>query len=368
MKLYQTDEMKIPRFYNGDLWAFEADSEIERDQDMVIQFEYSGQIHPPKNNTGMPTMGYIKRDFVELACYSAWYPVPLSMETYMSYNVTLNSPSDWTWIANGKKVGTEPSKKHSVWTWNQTRQANDITLVGLPIRDTQIDSDSFFWGPKSMVSSQKRFDRHIYEMRRLLEEWLGPPSTNIPLKFVITPRQQGGAYTRSGMVVVGGGYPTTSSSHNAVLQAICHEICHEWFNRTSPLTYDNWVDEALAEFCSIHIVNDYVREDFLSSHTAKVREQLEKAGDLPAIRELVREQEESHAAFYFRGFLLLHEVSESVGITEFREGIGEFARTCIQSDSITSDTFLNLIQEKFGKKSRQLMESWLEYAGMGVPS
>ena len=368
VNLYKTDEMQVPRFYNGDLWAFEAESEIQKNQDMVIEFEYSGQIHPPKKNSLLPTMGYIKRDFVELACYSAWYPVPLSMETYMSYKVTLDSPSDWTWNANGERDGPETSGKSSVWTWNQTHQVNDITLVGLPRIDAHVESGSFFWGPKRLVISQKRFDRHIHEMRRLLEEWLGPPGKDAPLRFVITPRQQGGAYTRSGMVVVGGGYPTTSSSHNAVLQSICHEICHDWFNKTSPLTYDNWVDEALAEFCSVHIVNDYVKEDFLSIQTDKIREQLEKTGDLPAIRELVREKDESYAAYYFRGFLLLHEASESVGITEFREGIGEFARICTQSESITSDMFLKQIEEKFGKKSRQLIEKWLDYSGTGVPS
>jgi hypothetical protein len=100
VNLIQTDEMDVPRFYNGDLWAFEVDSDVQKGQDIVIEFEYSGQIHPPKKDSTMPTMGYIKRDFVELACYSAWYPVPLSMETYMSYKVTLNSPSDWTWDAN----------------------------------------------------------------------------------------------------------------------------------------------------------------------------------------------------------------------------------------------------------------------------
>jgi hypothetical protein len=245
---------------------------------------------------------------------------------------------------------------------------NDITLVGLPLRDAYIEGDSFFWGPRSMVSSQKRFDKHIHEMRGLLEDWLGSPGTDVPLRFVITPRQQGGAYARSGMVVVGGGYPTELKLQNAVLQAMCHEICHDWFNKTSPLTYDNWVDEALAEFCSIHIVNDYVKGDFLDTRTERARELLEESGVLPAIKSLVREKDESYPAFYYRGFLLLNEVAKSVGISEFRELIGEFARTCTKKSSITSDMFLNLIQNKFGKKVRQLMERWLDYSGRGVPS
>ncbi len=364
VKLNRTDEVDVPRFYNGELWALEASAGLEPRQDWtVIAFEYSGQIHPPKKDSEMPQMGYIKRDFVELACYSAWYPVPLSMETYMSYQISLDGPSDWTWDANGESTSTEPS----VWTWKQDRQVNDITLVGMPLRDAHIDPESFFWGTKSMVGSQKVFDKDIHKLSELLENWLGPRGSEAPLRFVITPRQKGGAYARSGMVVVGGGYPTEVSLRNAVLQAMCHEICHDWFCKASPMTYDNWVDEALAEFCSIHIVNDYAGDGFLTSRIDKTRDRLVKAGDLPSIRSLVRDKDESYAVFYFRGFLLLQEVAESVGVNEFRKVVGEFARMCTQSESMTSEVFLELIQKRLGRDSRSEMERWLDYSGIGVP-
>ncbi|MFW9789413.1 MAG: M1 family aminopeptidase [Candidatus Thorarchaeota archaeon] len=367
--LYRTDEVEVPRFYNGDLWVVEASVEPhEPDQDqVVIDFEYSGQIHPPKKDSQMPVMGYIKSDFVELACYSAWYPVPLSMETYMSFHFTLEGPSDWTWDANGESSGSESSDGISIWTWNQNRQVNDITLVGMPLRDAHIDPESFFWGTKRMVGSQKVFDEHIHKLRGMLEDWLGPRVTDAPLRFVITPRQQGGAYARAGMVVVGGGYPTESSARNSVLQAMCHEICHDWFCKASPMTYDNWVDEALAEFCSIHIVNDYVNGEFLETRIKKTLNLLEESGDLPSIKSLVREKDESYAAFYYRGFLLLNEVANSVGVSEFRKLMRDFAAICNKSESITSDMFLELVQKKLGKDSRSIMEKWLDYSGKGTP-
>jgi hypothetical protein len=365
--LYRTDELEVPRFYNGELWAAETAAEIEnKEEQIVIEFEYSGQIHPPRKDSKMPKMGYIKNDFVELACYSAWYPVPLSMETYMSFQVSLESPSDWTWDANGTHTGTETSDKTSIWIWKQDRKVNDLTLVGMPLNNAYIDSASFFWGTKEMVGSQKVFDKHINILGEMLEEWLGPRSTEAPIRFVITPRQQGGAYARAGMVVVGGGYSTELSLRNAALQAMCHELCHDWFCKASTLTYDNWVDEALAEFCSIHVVNDYVKEDFLSSRISKTIERLEEAGELPAIKSLIRDKDESYAAFYFRGFLLLNEVAETVGISAFRKVIGEFARICTQNESITSGMFLDIIQERLGKKARSRMEQWLDYSGTGV--
>jgi len=369
VNLYRTDELEVPRIYNGELWAVEISTEKEenKQKQMIVDFEYTGQIHPPRKDSEVPMMGYIKSDFVELACYSAWYPVPLSMETYMSFQIALESPSDWIWDSNGESTGTETTGKISVWNWKQSRQVNDITIVGMPSHDAHIDSNSFFWGPRRMVSSHRVFDKHIHKLSGMLEEWLGPRGTKAPLRFVLTPRQHGGAYTRAGMVVVGGGYPTDLSSQNSVLQAMCHEVCHDWFCKASPLTYDNWIDEALAEFCSIHIVNDYVNENFLPTRITKTKEQLDEAGELPAIRDLVREKDESYAAFYFRGFLLLNKIAESVGDAEFRRVIGDFARICTQRDDITSDLFLDVIQKKLGNKSRKLIEKWLEYSGKGVP-
>jgi hypothetical protein len=368
VSLYKTDELAVPRFYNGDLWAVETTLDQEnKEEQVVIEFEYLGQIHPPRKDSGLPQMGYIKNNFVELACYSAWYPVPLSMETYMSYQVSLESPSDWTWDANGVHTRTETSNKISVWTWKQDRKVNDLTLVGMPLYNAYIDPESHFWGTKEMVGSQSVFDEHIRKLRELLEKWLGPRGTEAPLRFVITPRQQGGAYARAGMVVVGGGYPTELSVRHRVLQAMCHEVCHDWFCKASPITYDNWVDEALAEFCSIHIVNDYVNDGFLASRVSKTSELLEKTGELPAIRSLVREKEEAYAAFYYRGFLLLNEIAEKVGSTEFRKVVGDFARVCTQSESISSDMFLDMIQDQLGKKIRSRMEIWLDYSGKGIP-
>jgi hypothetical protein len=110
-----------------------------------------------------------------------------------------------------------------------------------------------------------------------------------------------------------------------------------------------------------------VNGEFLAKCITRARERLAEEGELPAIRDLLREMEESYAAFYFRGFLLLNEAAESVGISKFREVVGHFARECTQKQTITSDMFLDLIQKELGKRTRNLMEKWLAYSGKGIP-
>ena len=361
----KTDIIKVPKFYNGDLWTFDV---LDEEQDeFVIEIEYSGQIHPPVKDSKMPVMGYIKRDFVELACYSAWYPVPFNMETNMSFDLVVEGPKDWTWIANGKVQRTEEKEKTAVWRWKQSRPVNDITIAGLPKRDAHLDEENLFWGPRDMVGSHKVLDTGAKEMRKLLDEWLGYKITTRSLRFALTPRELGGAYARSGLIVVGGGYSTDASLRGPVLQSMCHEMCHDWFRKASVWTYDNWLDEALAEYCSIIITDEYLNDGYLESRVEKTRQRLEQQGNIPAIRSLTRDQDEAYGAYYFRGFLLLNEISEKVGREDFHKMIGEFAQICVKQKSVTTDMFLEFMEDQLGKQSVEIANQWLDYEGIGTP-
>jgi len=365
LEVYKTDDIEVPKFYNGDVWVFQID-EPDLDE-IVIEVEYSGQIHPPSKESGMHVMGYIKKDFVELACYCAWYPVPFNMETHLFFDVTLKGPKDWIWKANGTCKKIRETDVNKIWKLKQNSLVNDITVVGLPERNAHLDSESLFWGPKDMIGSQKVLDIDARKMLELLEEWLGPRGTENPVKFVITPRAQGGAYARSGHIVVGGGYATDIKIRPQVLQAMCHEICHDWFCKASVKNYDNWVDESLAEYCSIIVTDEYLNNDFLDWRVSITKENLEKQDHVHSIRSLTREQDESHAAYLFRGFLLLNEISEIVGRDLFRDIIGEFARLSVKSDTVTSEMFLDFIEAKSGKNIHEIANLWLDFEGIGIP-
>ena len=362
----KTDIVEVPKFYNGVLWAFDVQNSHQ--DEFVLEIEYSGQIHPPAKDSGMPTMGYIKRDFVELACYSAWYPVPFNMETNMSFELEFEGPDDWTWESNGKLQDIEHKDSSSVWKWKQTRPVNDIVVVGLPKRDAHLDEESLFWGPRDLAGSHKILDTTAREMKKLLEDWLGPRDTDDSVRFAITPRKLGGAYARSGLIVVGGGYSTDAILRKPVLQAMCHEICHDWFCKASVRTYDNWLDEALAEYCSIMVTDDYLNEGFLESRVEKTKQNLENQGEIPAIRSLTRDQAKAYAAYYFRGFLLLHEISEKTSRNKFRDMVGEFAQVCTKNRIVTTEMLLAFMEEKLGKEARKIADNWLSFDGIGCPS
>lgn len=366
VKPHRSDLVEVPSFYNGDLWTFDAVDSLQNE--FVVDIEYAGQIHPPSKDSHVPQMGYIKRDFVELACYCAWYPVPMNIETNMSFELNLEGPKDWTWIANATQQRVIEKSNTKEWKWKQKSYVNDIVMVGLPERNLHPVEGSHFWGSRDMVGSQKILDDDLSKMENLLEEWLGSRDSNSSIKFVVTPRTEGGAYARSGMIIVGGGYSTEVSLRRQVLQSMCHEICHEWFCKASVRSYDNWLDEALAEYCSIIVTEDYFDSGFLDWRIKTTKEKLEKQGHIPSIKSLLRDKEEAYAAYYFRGFLLLNELSNSVGRASFRKMVGEFAQICVRNKSVTSDSFLDFMEERLGEDTRKIADNWLEYDGVGIPS
>jgi len=149
---------------------------------------------------------------------------------------------------------------------------------------------------------------------------------------------------------------------------MCHEMCHDWFCKASVRTYDNWLDEALAEYCSIMVTEDYLKGGYLAKRVEKTKKLLEKQSHVPAIRSLTRDQEEAYAAYYFRGFLLLHKLSEEAGRTKVHEAIGEFAQICVKQKAVTTDMFLDFLEQKLGKQATILVNKWLDYEGSGVPT
>ncbi len=360
-----SDALIVPDFYNGDLWTFHAIDSLQ--DEFVIEIEYAGHIHPRIKESTMPTMGYIKRDFVELACYSAWYPVPMNIETNMSFEISIESPKDWKWMVNGVLQKVEQGGNSSVWKWKQNSFVNDITMIGLPERDAFSSDESSFWGPKSIVASQRILDKDIKELEKRLIDWLGKHGKSTSIKFVVTPRTEGGAYTRSGMIVVGGGYSTDPGLRRQVLQAMCHEVCHDWFYKASVRSYDNWIDEALAEYCSIMVTEDLLDNGFLDWRTKITLEKLENQGEIPSIRSLTRDSNTAYAAYYFRGFLLLNEIAKHFGRDKVNSLIGEFAQFCIEQKSVSTDNFQELLERRLGKQSRELVDRWLDYEGKGIP-
>ena len=48
--------------------------------------------------------------------------------------------------------------------------------------------------------------------------------------------------------------------------------------------------------------------------------------------------------------------------------IGEFAQVCVKNRDVTTDMFLDFMENRIGKDARQIAEAWLDFGGIGIPN
>ncbi|MHA1121546.1 MAG: M1 family aminopeptidase [Candidatus Heimdallarchaeota archaeon] len=351
----------------GKLWELdltEISSNSLQDK-VVIKASYSGKILNSSWN-----LSYIKPDFVELASYGLWYPISPTLNKH-AFELTLAGPFGWKWIANGNQISTFKRNNQTIYYWTNDLPQNDITVLGLPSENAYQKKDSIFWGPKKIVEKNSVFEDILLERKGAMDKWLGKPKTDQPFYYAFTPRTSGGQYARYQLIATIQELSIEEEMIPRVLQSMLHEISHFWWNKTSVTSYQNWLDEALAEYTSSQIVSEkYGGDEWLENRAERVLKVLEKAGNLPSIRNTPRSHKDAYTLFYYRGFLLFRELHLKLGTELLKELLKEFVTKINSLKEVTTSDFIAVLKNYTEKVDCDLVEivnTWLDYAGEGKP-
>ena len=349
------------------LWEVLLPTDIDNSENKSFQLvvSYSGKILKSEWD-----LSRIDDNFVELASYGVWYPIPIKAKSY-SYELTLTAPKEWTWIANSDLLNTYPKQDKLAWSWKNETAILDITLLGMPKELMYEKKGSIFWGLKEIVDKNTIYEKHIHERTSALKNWLGALDKRERFVYAFTPREKGGQYSRDGLVVTIRELPTEEEMVARVLQGMLHEINHFWWKKTSVYDYHNWLDEALAEITSSLIIAEkFGGNEWLENRANRILKALEQAGDLTSIRNTPRIMKDAYVLFYYRGFLLFYEILKKMGKEQFKNMIGSFARFIHNKRTVTTEDFLNFLSPYSTKISYDLgglVNKWLDYKGIGIP-
>jgi hypothetical protein len=349
------------------LWEIQLQPEIKKSKDESFQLvvSYSGKILKSEWD-----LSRIEDNFVELASYGVWYPLPVKAKSY-TYELTLTAPKEWTWIANADLLNTYPMQDKLAWSWKNETAILDITLLGIPKELMYEKKESIFWGLKDIVNKNVIYEKHLLEMTEELKKWLGALDKRERFVYAFTPREKGGQYSRDGLIVTVRELPTNEEMIARVLQGMLHEVSHFWWKKTSVYDYHNWLDEALAEITSSLIIAEkFGGDEWLENRANRIKGALEKVGDLPSIRNTPRIMKDAYVLFYYRGFLLFYEILKKMGKEQFKNMIGNFARNIHNKKTVTTKDFLDFLtpySKKISYNLKALVNKWLDYKGIGTP-
>ena len=354
--------MEIGKLWEIDLTEISLNSSQDK---VIIKASYSGKILNSSWN-----LSYIKPDFVELASYGLWYPVSPTLNKH-AFELTLAGPIEWKWIANGNQISTFKKENQTIYYWTNDLPQNDITVLGLPSELAYQKKDSIFWGPKELVEKNSVFEKILLERKKAMDDWLGKSDTDQPFYYVFTPRISGGQYSRYQLIATVQELPKEEELIPRVLQGMLHEISHFWWNKTSVNSYHNWLDEALAEYSSSLIASEkYGGDEWIENRVKRVLKVLEKAGDLPAIRNTSRSHKDAYTLYYYRGFLLFRELHLNLGTELLKELLREFVDKSNSLEVVTTSNFMEILKKystKIDYDLVKLVNTWLDFAGEGIP-
>ncbi len=321
-------------FSVANFWEIHLPESLDQSGSITLNFEYTGKITSDSWGTN-----YLHSDFIEIGCYSPWYPL-ISMNDYPSFDLSVESPSDWIWCSNGVRKTNSNS-------WTQSNGDSAVTLIGIQ-KSLAINENAseLFWGYLPSYSIYRVLEDDLNHIFMTLKKWFDPPEIS-DFNIVLTPRERGGTYVRKGLIVTQQQTEETlTTKKTALLRTWSHELAHLWFNHASVSTYDNWIDEALAEVTSLIISEEiFGKETYLQFCQDFENQLMASSGDLPAIKSLLRSNPKSYVVYYKWGGLILNRIKEIMGCDVFLKVLHQYALDAREKPTNQTQLFIETLSQ-----------------------
>ena len=284
-------------------------------------------------------------DWIELNFYCAWFPLNQNSRNFTS---KLDISIDKNYKVTGSGV---ISRKKSSWEMNQSWGGFDNVIIASKNLKSRIYSKNKIY-IETVYSdfSEANADSVIAECQYafdLYQELFGNKDSTY-LKFIISPFEMGGGYSRKNFVSL-----RTKSFNLHTRGGVGHEIAHFWWSNAPTTTWEDWLNEAFAEYSMLIYFRERLSNDVFNQ---KIAEYKESARNSPPIWGIDRKAPEAYTALYEKGALILCDFESRVG----KEKLFDFLKILIQSKTKTTNDFLNLIEDKFSKETRYWFENKLK--------
>lgn len=286
-------------------------------------------------------------DWIELNFYCAWFPVCTSSGNFTS-QINISIDSDYIVSGSGNV-----HRKNESWEMIQPWSSFDIVIVASKnLKSKILNEDDVFIQTDYSEFTPLEADSMIAEWRYILdlyENYFGKKDSSY-LKFVIAPFEKGGGYSRKHFVRLG-----TKEFGYYARTGIAHEAAHFWWTGANTSTWEDWLNEAFAEYSMMLYVRNRLGENEFNN---KIDEYKGRTKNLPPVWGIDRNSPEAYSVLYEKGALILFEFENKVGKQKFIHLLRKVADNRIT----TTEKLLELIEKEFSNETRQWMETQLKTA------
>lgn len=305
-----------------------------------IYFAYTCDM---KNVTGWAKS--FSEDWIELGFYTAWYPVHNESKKFTSI-ITISIDDDFK--VSGSGIVTQDGKN---WIITHNWPVFDnVIIAAKDLKSKKIGGNEiglelvYTKFPEKDLDSVSIICQEIYEFYSSI---FGKQE-NAYLKYVLNPLKGRGGYSRTKFVSI------KASGYNQYLkEGLAHEMAHFWWKNAVTTTWEDWLNEAFAEYSMLLYLREKDSEKIFNNLIKQFKEWTKNS--LP-IWGVDRETPEAYTALYNKGSLILMEFEEKLGADDFYK----FLRTLLTNKISTTADFLNLVETELSKENRVWFENKLK--------
>jgi hypothetical protein len=315
---------------------------------VTLTLDYSGPLTDPEDKESVS----FRSDLMELRLEDMWIPARDNLTMVFSADADIKGvPADKVVVSQGRISHTG----------DRLRIHRELPDFDIPItaatglkRFRGKDAEVYARDPDNMLT--RAFEKHAVLALAFEESLYGPLPGGGPVRIVVSPRQQGGAYARKG-------YINSSDARDEMkdiksvddlgpASLVAHEFGHAWWWAANPLTDNYWLAESMAEYSSMRYIEHQFGVAKRDELLAKKRERAKEAGPILAGKRPTK------LALYQKGPVLLFELDDRIGRAKMDRLLAMLARN---TPHVTAD-FLAALTEVAGADVAREFEAKLRAA------
>ena len=314
---------------------------LKSDKDEItVNFSYNCNMD---NVTGWAKS--FTEEWIELGFYTAWYPVHSTSKNFTS---TIKVSIDKSFIVSGSGM---VSNKGDVWEIKHNWPIYDnVIIASKDLKIKEIREDNIALDLVYTTFPENDLDSvsiRCKEGFNYFSSIFGTPDDSY-LKFVINPLSGNGGYGRARFFTMKAG-----ELNQYLIGGIAHEMSHFWWHNAETTTWEDWLNEAFAEYSMLIFIRDKVNKAEFNKNVKQYKEWTVNAKPIWGID---RDAMEAYDALYTKGSLILLAFENRIGTQAFFQLLNKINA---KKFSNTED-FLNFIESELSKEDRDWIENKLK--------
>lgn len=340
---YELDTSGATFSSNSKELKFKLQQPVKAGEIIHIEFKYQGKI----TEWSKWSANTIGSEWVEMGLYFPWFPNG-SGSLPSTYKINVDCPSGYQVFSIG-----EISKSNNTWQIVQDKPINDIMVFiskDMNIAKNvlnELELTLCYHSLSDTIRDAFTDDNGIaYDF---FSNWFGLLG-NPNLTIIESKREIGGGYARTGTIVLSSFNSMEFFSNRVMYNAfIGHEMAHLWWNRATADSWEDWLNEAFAEYSSLLLIREvFGTEEF----EKQLQNRKENIQDLKPIWGISRTDPQAYYVLYHKGAILLHELETKIGKGPFLI----LLQLCNKNHIKTTNEFLDLL----GKQEGETISLWFE--------